>query len=347
MYYAVGQYANLLERALSVTMSPAADSLFPATNLWDGRPATAAKHGSNAADPKITWDGAAFTPGAASSYTFNARAGERRKITSGGTSNVTLQNLRTLKYCTSGGAWQTASANILTGAGNVNYQVESLAICQEPTAQLKITQSAAVTLSDWPRWNAVVLFGHNLIPGLTVELRSSTDNFSGSNALEVTGAILNPAFYMIDAGGIDTRYGRVAFTGTNADIPWYAEVMPCWLETAVVGHRADGYELQYREQQIRNDGSWGVSNVYPIAPIWNRAIKLGFRANIAGELELRNELIWRGRGGLYPMAVVPVTTEPTVVYGRLTSSWTVRRLFTTLWETDLIVAEDGIVTPLA
>lgn len=346
-YYALGEKGNLLERAYAVTMTPSDDALYPKANLYDSRPQRPARHGSNAANPEIRWDLAAFNPGTAASYTFTARAGERRYLTSGGTSNVQLKNPATGKYLQSGGASWGASANCLTGAGSLSYQVESFATCQVPTVQLQLTQSAAVTLSDWPRWNAVVIFGHNLDVGLTVELRSSTDNFATNNVLEVTGAILQPAFYMIDTAGIATRWGRILFTGTNQTAPWYAECYPCWLETSITGHVADGYEVKYLESQVRNDGRFGTVSVVNQTPQPRRVAKFVLRPSSAtGESELRLEMMLRSRGGVYPMVMVPMTNEATVFYGRLTDQWLFRRLLTSVWETDITLAEEPIVAPL-
>jgi hypothetical protein len=167
-YYAAGQYMNLLERALSITPTPSADSLFPATALYDSRPSRVMRHGSNAANPEVRWDLAAFTPGGSggSPYYYYGRAGERRVVTLVGTANVTVQNMLTLKYLTSGGAWQVASANCLTAAGSLNYQIESMETCQQPTVQMKVTTSGGTSVADWPRWNACVVFGHNIDTGL-------------------------------------------------------------------------------------------------------------------------------------------------------------------------------------
>lgn len=347
MLYAAGQYANLLSRALSVTLSPAADALFPGSQLGDGRPTRPAKHGSNGANPSVTFDLAAFTPGSSTPYTFTARSGERRRITSGGTSNVQVQNLTTGRYLRSDGAWQVGTTNVLTAAGSLDYQVESFTICQAPTVLLKITQSGAQTMSDWPRWNAVGVVGHNLDPGLTVEMRSSTDNFSGSNVLEVTGAILQPSFFMVDAQGISNRYGRVLLTGTNQATPWYGEVFPCWLETAVDKPDA-GLEVQYEEPQIRNTSPLGDAYVYNLAPFPRRIVKMQFdQAAATGAIETRQEIILRCRGGAYPILLAPVDSEGFVIHGRPTEKWSETRYISHRWRDDLVIAEDAIAAPLA
>ncbi len=347
MLYAAGRYANILERALSVTITPGADALFPATNLYDGRLTRPFKFSSNAANPEIRWDGAAFTPGSSTPYTFTARAGERRRITSGGTTNVQIQNLSTGKYLKSDLTWVTGTQNCLTAAGSLDYQVESFALCQQPYVSLKITQSGAQTMSDWPRWNAAIVYGHNLDPALTVELRSSTDNFSASNVLEVTGAILQPGFYMLDAGGISNRYGRVLFTGTNQSTGWISEVIPCWLETATDAPDV-GLEVRYQEPQIRNTMAYGEAYVYPLAPRPRRVVQMRFnQLATTGAIETRQEMVLRGRGGAYPIVMIPVAAESDVFFGRLTDQWAETRYISTRYRNDLVLAEDAVATPLA
>lgn len=263
-----------------------------------------------------------------------------------GAANVSVQNLATGKYLTSGGAWQAGSTNCLTGAGSLSYTVESFSLCQAATVSLKITWSAS-TATDWPQWNAIVVFGHNLDPGLTVEQRSSTDNFGASNVLDVTGAILQPGFFMLKSGGTTNRYGRLAFTGTNQSTGWVAEVMPCWLETATDAPDV-GLEVRYQEPQIRNSTQLGESYIYPLSPRPRRVLQMKFnQLATAGALETRQEMVLRGRGGAYPMVVVPVAAETDVFFGRLTDQWTETRFISTRYRNDLILAEDAIAQPLA
>lgn len=346
--YTGGQLHNLFDRALSITLSPAVDANFPATGLYDGRRSRPCRHGSNAANPTITADLAAFTPGTAASYTITVRAGERRRVTSGGVSNVKVQNLSTGKYLTNAGAWQVASANCLTGAASLDYQVESLTLCQSPTVSLKITQSGAVTLSDWPRWNAIAVHGHNLDPGLTAELRSSTDNFAANNVLQATGAILQPSFWMQAAATVTSRYVRLALTGTNQATPWYAEVIPCYLETGGFGLGLD-HELTIDEASLSSDSEFGDEIEYLLSPQPRRNLKLAFNVESTAERIVREEIVWRCRGRAYPLLAIPTSadTPAACFFGRLDKSWRVVRSFPTLWSTDLTLAEDYIAAPLS
>lgn len=344
--YAAGERMNLLENALSVALTPAADSLFPASNLSDGRPQRPAMHGSNAADPVITADLAAFTPRGTGSEDFTVRTGERRRIVaSGATVAVSLQNLSTGKYLDSSGNWQSGATSCLTSAGGLSYQVESLTACQALTVTLRVTVTSGSDVTDWPRWNAAVVMGHNLDVGLTVELRSSTDDFSGSDVLEATASILQPAFWMEASATVENRYARVAITGTNQAVPWYGEVVLCFLEEATF-YPGFPIELRNIEAQIRHSSNVGTSFVHNLSPHPRRALKLSFELKAAGEVELREELVWRGRGGAHPMVAVPIGTEPLVIFGRLEDSWTVMRTFNERYEGDLAITEDPIAAPL-
>jgi hypothetical protein len=347
MLYAAGEHANLLGRALSVTLSPAVDALFPASNLGDGRPTRPAKHGSNAANPSVTFDTAAFTPQGAGTVTIVVRSGERRRITSTGTTSISIQNLSTGKYLTTGSAWQAGATSCLTSAGSRDYQVESFSLCQAALVLLKIVITSGTGVWDQPRWNALGVIGHNLDPGLTCEMRSSSDNFSGSNVLEVTGSILQPAFYFYDGtAGITNRYGRLLHTGTNQATPWYGEIFPCWLESSV--DRPDvGMEIQYEEPQVRNAGPLGDTHVYNLAPWPRRIARMQFdQLATTGAIETRQEIILRCRGGAYPILLVPVESEPMVIHGRPTEKWSETRFISTRWRNDLVIAEDAIAAPL-
>ena len=349
MLYAAGQYANLLERALSVTMSPAADYRLPAANLYDGRVSRAARHDSNGASPTITADLAAFSPAGPGTYTITVRSGERRRVTATGSATLTMRNLGTGRYLASGGAWQAGSTSVfLAGAGALSYQVESFTVCQAATAVLQIVLTGVgSTVVDWPACNAIVVWGHNLDPGLTVEMRSSTDNFSGSNVLEVTGAIQQPSFLLLDSTPSYNRYVRLALTGTNQTTPWYAEVIPCYIETAVTTLGLD-HEVTYDWAQVRSEGPYGEQSVFPLASRPRRLCKWRFNMDVAKEREVREEIIFRSQGGAYPLVLIPASSDTVSppLFGRLDSRWTVTRNFLDLWTTDLTLTEGSAPTPL-
>jgi hypothetical protein len=348
MLYSAGRYMNLLERALSVTLSPAVDALLPAANLWDSRTSRPAKHGSNGANPTITADLAAFTPAGPNTYNITVRSGERRCVTLVGAGTVSVQNLSTGKYLTGASAWQAGAVNCLAAAGVVTYQVESFTLCQAATVTLRIIMAGGTTVADWPACNAVAVWGHNLDPALAVEMRSSTDNFAGSNVLEVTGAIVQPSFLLLDSAPSYNRYIRLAFTGTNQLVPWYAEVVPCYLETAVTTLGMD-HEVTYDWAQIRNDGLYGEPHIYALAQQPRRLAKWRFNMDAAREREIREEVVFRCMGGAYPLLLVPTSLDSPqpVLFGKLDAKWATTRNFRDIWATDLTLAEGFAPTPLA
>jgi hypothetical protein len=410
--YAAGQHVNLLERALTVTMTPPPDTGYPIANLWDGRPARLVRHNSNAADPSITADLAAFDGGmggwiggvpagwtkvttgtgtfietttvgeyvtspaakgnpgtgtAQQSRDIIVRAGERRRISismrraGSGTGRLSVQNLYTKKFLAAAGAsWSAAQAFVLSDNTNTthttqaaDYTVEDMAACQSPIVRLRLTLDAGGTgdsmyddVADWPRWNALEVHGHNLDPGLVVELRSSTDGFVGSNVLQQTGAILQPSFFIAAPATVNHRHVRLQLTGTNQEAAWYGEVVPCFLETALKAQNWN-FEVRYKEDQIRNQGRLGITHVSNLAPIFRRLLKMSFEQTVTEEAELRHEIVWRCRGGAYPLLVVPIEGETMVLYIRLDDSWAVVREFTSHFLDDLTGSEDPVAAPLA
>lgn len=341
MRYLHGQYLNNVELALAVTLNPAADANYPATNLQNPDPSVAARHGSNTANPTVTIDQALMTPASSGTTNVVVRAGQRLRITaSSGT--VQVRNLSTLKYLTSGAAWQVTSANVLSGSGSVNFQVESLDICQVPTVTLAVTVTAGSGVTLWPRWNMLAVVGHNLDVGLTVEARSSTDNFSGSNVLKATMAVKQPSFKSYVTAGVDERYARVAITGTNQAAAWYGKILLLWVETAA---RAQfwGWSIRRRVPQVRHKTDAGKDWVYPLTAWPVRSLKVSFDRRSSTDMkEARDEWFARALGGSYWSVVEPMDDEDDLLYGRLDESYETRRLFPLLWEDEFIVTEAPI-----
>lgn len=348
--YLAGQYHNLGERALSITLSPSVDTLFPVSALYDGKRSRPCRHGSNGANPSLTWDLAAFTPASgAATYNISVRSGERRRLTSSGTTSIQVYNPRTKKYLVAGGAsWQTTPTSCLSSAGSVDYQVESLTLCQAPTLTLQIIVTNGTNVTDWPRWNALIVHGHNLDPGMVAELRSSTDGFSSNNVLEATGSIRQPEFWMMAAATVGSRYVRLALTGTNSAIPWYTEVIPCFLEMATFGVGME-HEVGVDEASFSTDSEFGDEAEYLLSPQPRRTLKLRFPLDVAAERVIREEIVWRCRGKAYPLIFIPdLQDSPAACYfGKRDRSWRVVRTLTDVWDTDLTLAEGYIAAPLA
>jgi len=65
-----------------------------------------------------------------------------------------------------------------------------MSACQAPVVKLRAVITSGTGVADWPRWNALIVFGHNLDPALAVEARSSSDNFAANDVLEATRTVL-------------------------------------------------------------------------------------------------------------------------------------------------------------
>lgn len=348
LLYAAGDGANLMALANAVTLSPAEDTEFPAENIYDLRVSRVGRHGSNASDPSITVDLAFRDPFKGDAANISARSGQPRVVSvTGGTCAVSIYNPATKKYLTAAGAWQASSTNCLTTTGTVAYTVESFDTCKVPTVRLVMTVSNETGLAtDWPQWNSVTAVGHNVDAGMVAKLRSSTDNFSGSNVEVATGTVGHPGFYIYTSTPQTSRYARLQFTGDNSDIPWYGEVIFAYLNAATPSPEI-GYNIVYDEPEIRNQGRFGVTHVYTVGEHPIRTIKLTFGDEEAAHNEVRKEIVRRARGGAYPVLLVPADDEDTVIFGRLTSKWSETRRFSSYWDSDLILVEDPVATPLA
>lgn len=338
MRYLHGQWANNAETALSITMSPAADSLYPAANLADPDPGLAARHASSAANPTVTIDQARFSPVSTGTTNVTVRSGQRIRITAT-SGTVQVRNLSTLKYLTSGSVWQAGATNVLSGSGSVNFQVEDFATCGGPLVVLAVTVTTGSGVTLWPRWNALWVLGHNIDPGLTVEARSSTDNFSGSNVLKATMTVRQPFFATYVGAGVDERYVRLAITGTLQAAGYYGIVAPVWLETA---QRYQAWQMPVRSRvpQVRHKTDAGKEWVYPLTSWPVRSIKLSVdRRSAANMAEGRDEWFARALGGAYWSFLEPVDDEGDIFYGRLDDSVETRREFITFWSDDFTLTE--------
>ena len=413
MRYAVGELVNLLERARSVVSSPAADSLFPLTRLWDGYLDAVARLSSNAANPSITadlalldstggdngnldtWAGGLPTAWTVSTTgtgtvtqetvtvrsgsaakllkgtgtakiikTYKVRSGERltvelyaRLVSAGGVGSFQLFNPVTKKYWT-GSVWQTAQAYWATEGGTAYVQkttapqVEDFAANQNAVTYLELTADDTSTnglfVEDafiWPTWNALVVAGHNVEPGLAPELRSSTDNFVASDVLEQALTVRRPEFFGYLSTPSTKRYLRFIGTGaqsSQAGAPYVGELVPCYLETALTYENWE-WEMQFLEEQIRNVATGSRVSVNPRSIDARRVLRMTFsQRSDAAYREARDEIIRRSRGGQWPAIVVPMDAEDIVLHARLDSSWNVVRSFISGWGDDLTFSENPL-----
>lgn len=302
--------------------------------------------------------------------TYRVRAGERLsfslwlRIAGAGQAKAQLYNPITKKYLTSGFLWQSAQAYFATEIASTSYiektgdfTVESFSTCQDAITYLELTVEDTGTgggsdfafVDDvfmWPNWNALVVSGHNIEPGMAPELRSSTDNFGSVNTLEATPAVRQPSFFAVLSVASTRRYARITYSGVQsaqAGAVWSGEVAVCYLETALRGMSGGetGYQLRFLPDNIMTSAPGGKVIASRSAQQRRRVLSCRVRSTSdASWREQRDEITGRCHGALWPIVFVPVDTEDVVLHGRLDESWQAQRLLPSLFDDDLVISDN-------
>lgn len=240
---------------------------------------------------------------------------------------------------TSGGAWSAASADVATTATtsfvamNTNFTVESFKTCGRREYvtiyfDLVNTQNEDVYFDDfdfWPEWDFGAVFGHNLDALMAPELRSSTDNFSGSNVLAVAMTPKRPAFYSKLGASVTSQYARLNLPTANAR------------GIAALGELFLSQYLAPRRGMSSVSGEASTITEQPQIAAGDQVFVLSDEEVLTLEVpllglvtadheEIRDEILTRAGFG-YPMVVVPddIDDPDLIVFGRRPSSARVRR----------------------
>lgn len=294
------------------------------------------------------------------------RAGERltfraqMRKTAAGTAAVVgrIKNLSTGKWLTSAGAWDASTSDALTttsttfGLQSRAFTVESWTILQASTVTLRIYfrkasagAAAEVGLVDdvelIPDVNFCSIHGHNIDPLIAVQLRSSTDNFSGVDTLEATLSMKQPSFFgVLSTPGTARRYWRLKLSGTNTAAPYIGELVLGYAEE-ITKRMRQGWTIKWRKAQSRTRTRAGEQFVTALGgghP--HRIAQWQFRhASEATMLELRDQILRRTLQGEHAAVIVPVDTEDVVMFGRFTEEWEVAREFPSMWDSDAMFEE--------
>jgi hypothetical protein len=302
--------------------------------------------------------------GASITKRYRVRAGQRLnlsvwlRVAASGIAKAQFYNPVTKRYLTSGAAWQAAQAYFATEAGTsyaektLSFQVEDLATCGDPITllELLVRDDGAGGASDyafvddaflWPSWNAVVVAGHNIEPGMAPTARSSTDGFSGVDTGEAVLTPGQPSFYGYLASPSARRYVRLAMAGTQASAAvWLGELVVTYLETG--GEPDWGFEIRHDPDNVV--AQVGLRTVATRgATQRRRVLRLSTGLRSAAEyLVKRDEVHRRCHGALWPLIVVPLDAEDVVLHGRLDDSWSAKRQFLASWSEDMIVSENPL-----
>ena len=217
-------------------------------------------------------------------------------------------------------------------------------------------------LAAWPHWDLVILHGHNVTPGLGVELRANNasswadasafqedafkgDAFqqgSGELVAEYSGVPRRPACYLYLATVQPERYLEVKFPGTH---PTRVYLGALW-----VGQTEESVEYPLLEQPLE----WAAlqsrvragrrQHVASYAADAARSIAFTVEVSSLDDLD-RFRGIWEGQHyGARLVAVVPSTDEPTVYIGRFAEALAPRRFGLNAYRLELLLAEDGFPT---
>lgn len=275
---------------------------------------------------------------AGGTYTVSARA---RAASGTPSAIVYIQNRDTGKFWT-GTAWSASPTAALDGVpaadwttwygavGVATFAVESAALCLGPLTTLGITVGSfdgAGSYFDevaiWPRVSLLHVAGHNIDPAIAVQLRSSTDAFGAVDTLEGTATKQRDAFAMaLTSGNRDRRYWRVKFSGTNSAAIELGELILTEYRTLSTAARYP-LRISYLERQSRAFGT-----AYSLSQRPERTLDLEYEhSTLADYQEMRDELLFRVRGRLYPIVIIPddQVDSDIAVYGTCESAWEVAR----------------------
>jgi len=295
------------------------------------------------------------------------RAGERLTVSAwlrgNGTvySRLRVLNLQTGKYLTSAGAWSTvqdvgARQPATYAQTSVTFTVETFAQCLGPTATLRViclateaSNTGTVYADDvylWPSWRLASAHGHNVGPCVTPEVRSSTDNFSGSDVLRATMALAAPTCYSYLSAVCDDRYVRLKLVGTNWQAPAIGELFVC-LPLRLARHSDWGAELTWEHPDLVSETPGKEQYVSSLSAWPRRIFGLKFRfLSETQKAEALTEIFQRSRGRANPLILVPDASLGDVLLGRIDRSWTVRRTLAAHYEgNDLVVSELPFAVP--
>ena len=260
---------------------------------------------------------------AGAAFIFQAAA---RTVGGNCLAQVRVRNLHTGSMLKSDGTWSATPIEFLSTSAT-SYSFSSQAATVETPESGPSVMTLRVELvchnqgGDTPLYDDVALFfgvdfaslhGHNLDPLVVVELRSSTDGFSGSNTLEATLTKRRGAFYGKLASVVCRRYWRLKFVGTNSAAIYLGEWV---LGAAYALAQPPGYPfaVELLAPQIRVPLPYGAPAVYGVGLTVQPAslgLSFGFNGD-AALAEFQREVFERSLDGS-PLVLVPDDSKPEV-----------------------------------
>jgi hypothetical protein len=264
-----------------------------------------------------------------------ARSGEVRQISAalfgggaGVPSIVRIQCRETGNYLQAGGAsWAAASSDVLSretaswATSTQAYTVEpvSTTLRDEVTLRIYLVQTGAGTtyrddVLDIPGTSWVSVHGHNISPCIVPRLQWSDDNAAWTTFVSPT--LRRLSFYGTAAAAYH-RYWRLKLEGTPVEAPWLGELVIGQVQTLTT---APDYPVQIEATfpQTRNPTPQGDEGCGGLGEEQRRIVFGVVWTSEAGWQQVRDTIYRGGKGGLYPMVLVPTETHPDVcILGRL------------------------------
>ena len=255
-----------------------------------------------------------------------------------------VENRLTHKYLVAGGgSWGAVQTfrNEIPAAWSATevsgIVVEDFAACQSDLVTLRLSlylaAGGATTYADdvrvWPRVNFGSIHGHNLDPGQVVTFRSSTDAWAASDDAEATAVNTTPSFYtLLTAGNQDRRYWGFKLAGVPSVYPEIGELVIGYARTPLQQfenplEESTRWDRQLSvtpggERHVHKRSKWQIRNRVFLYTYYSQA-----------EYDEGIELFHlRPAGDTYPVVIVPDHDKPTVIHGRLESTFSDARDWT-------------------
>jgi hypothetical protein len=250
---------------------------------------------------------------------------------------IRLFCVETGHYLQSGGAsWAAGSSDLFSrttaswATSTQAYTVETLATALTDVVTLEIHAvqlNAGTTyrddIIDVPGVTFSSIHGHNIGQGITVKIQSAPDNATWTDRITPT---LRRDVIFGTAAVQYLRYWRLFLNGTPGFAPYVGE---WWLGQyeALVCAPDYPFRIDYDEMQIPNPTPGGQRSIYLRGGAPLRRVTATFTPrNDAQFQQLRDGLFRGGRGGRWPMVMVPVETDSdTCVMGRCVETLAVTR----------------------
>ncbi len=239
---------------------------------------------------------------------------------------VSIQNLITGNYLTSGGAWQVTPISMIVNTATSltmvtrQHVLESFSVTRSHIVPIRIRLNQDGTGANithnydnvliYPGVNFASVHGHNIDPKMTVELHSDDNAAFSSPTDHGDFTVSVPTFFLKISTTQYARFWRVPqFTGTQSTVTGALEVGLCFLGQVISllgapsqpGLESAEILPQEQAESRLSRKQWRLRH----AKHEQRLVQLQFETlTDAKETEFRNEVLKRTEYGVQPMLMV-------------------------------------------